>query len=67
MTTAEAQLASFFAKYEPPIAKLGKALRRKLRARLPGREYVQLLQLAARDVDVALGSNADDGAGTADA
>ena len=36
MTTAETQLASFFTKYEPPIAKLGKALRAKLRARLPG-------------------------------
>src|ERR1044071_380225 len=36
MTNAEAQLASFFAKYEPAIAKLGKALRAKLRARLPG-------------------------------
>jgi hypothetical protein len=33
---AETQLASFFAKYEPSIAKLGKALRAKLRARLPG-------------------------------
>lgn len=33
---AETQLASLFAKYEPPIAKLGKALRAKLRARLPG-------------------------------
>ena len=36
MTSAETQLASFFAKYEPAIAKLGKALRAKLRARLPG-------------------------------
>ena len=36
MTNAEAQLASSFAKYEPAIAKLGKALRAKLRARLPG-------------------------------
>ena len=36
MTNAEAQLASYFAKYEPAIAKLGKALRAKLRARLPG-------------------------------
>jgi hypothetical protein len=36
MTNAETQLASFFAKYEPAIAKLGKALRAKLRARLPG-------------------------------
>jgi hypothetical protein len=35
-TNAETQLASFFAKYEPAIAKLGKALRAKLRARLPG-------------------------------
>jgi hypothetical protein len=36
MTNAETQLASFFAKYDPPIAKLGKALRAKLRDRLPG-------------------------------
>jgi hypothetical protein len=36
VTNAEAQLASYFAKYEPAIAKLGKALRAKLRARLPG-------------------------------
>ena len=38
MTTvsAEAQLASYFAKYEPAIARLGKALRAKLRDRLPG-------------------------------
>jgi hypothetical protein len=35
-TNPETQLASFFAKYEPAIAKLGKALRAKLRARLPG-------------------------------
>jgi hypothetical protein len=33
---AETQLASFFAKYEPPIATLGKALRARLRDRLPG-------------------------------
>jgi hypothetical protein len=36
MTDAETQLASSFAKYEPAMAKLGKALRAKLRARLPG-------------------------------
>lgn len=36
MTNTEAQLAGFFAKFEPAIAKLGKALRTKLRARLPG-------------------------------
>jgi hypothetical protein len=35
-TNAETQLASFFAKYEPAMAKLGKALRAKLRDRLPG-------------------------------
>jgi hypothetical protein len=34
--SAEAQVTSFFAKYAAPIAKLGKALRTKLRARLPG-------------------------------
>ena len=36
MTDAETQLASFFAKYEPAMAELGKAIRAKLRARLPG-------------------------------
>ncbi len=36
MTNAETQIASYFAKYEPAMAKLGKALRAKLRARLPG-------------------------------
>lgn len=33
---SEAELASYFAKYPPAIAKLGKALRAKLGARLPG-------------------------------
>lgn len=36
MTNPETQVASYFAKYEPAIAKLGKALRAKLRDRLPG-------------------------------
>jgi len=36
VTNAETQLASYFAKYEPAMAKLGKALRAKLRKRLPG-------------------------------
>lgn len=36
MTDAETQLASYFAKYAPAMVKLGKALREKLRARLPG-------------------------------
>lgn len=36
MTTAETQLVGYFARYEPAAAKLGKALRAKLRARLPG-------------------------------
>jgi hypothetical protein len=36
VTSAETQLASFFAKYEPATVKLGKALRAKLRDRLPG-------------------------------
>ena len=36
MVNAEAQIASFFAKYEPAMARLGKALRARLRARLPG-------------------------------
>ena len=36
MTDAEKLLESYFAKYEPPMVKLGKALRAKLRARLPG-------------------------------
>ncbi len=33
---AETQLAGYFAMYEPAMARLGKALRAKLRARLPG-------------------------------
>src|ERR1700683_4377858 len=36
MSNAETQLASYFSTYEPAMAKLGKALRAKLRARLPG-------------------------------
>lgn len=36
MPDAETQLASFFAKYDGSIAKLGKALRAELRDRLPG-------------------------------
>lgn len=36
VTNAETQLANFFAKYEPAMARLGKALRAKLRDRLPG-------------------------------
>jgi hypothetical protein len=36
MTDAETQLASFFAKCEPAIAEFGRALRAKLRERLPG-------------------------------
>ncbi len=35
-TDPEAQLASYFAKYEQAMARFGKALRAKLRARLPG-------------------------------
>jgi len=36
VTNEETQIASFFAKYEPAKANLGKALRAKLRDRLPG-------------------------------
>lgn len=36
MTDVETQLASYYARYEPARAKLGKALRAKLRGRLPG-------------------------------
>ena len=36
MTNAETQLASYFARYEPAMVKLGQALRAKLRALLPG-------------------------------
>ncbi len=43
MTSAETQLAAFFARYEPAIARLGKALRTKLRARLPGLSEVVYL------------------------
>jgi len=36
VTSDETRIAGFFAKYEPATAKLGKALRAKLRDRLPG-------------------------------
>lgn len=36
LARAERQLASYFSKYEPAMVKFGKALRAKLRARLPG-------------------------------
>lgn len=36
MTDAETQLAGFFAQFAPAIARLGKALRARLQARLPG-------------------------------
>ena len=36
MTTAEAQLESYFAKYEPRMIEFGKALRACMRKRLPG-------------------------------
>ncbi len=36
MTKVETQVAGYFAKYTPAMAKLGKALRAKLRKRLPG-------------------------------
>jgi hypothetical protein len=36
MTDAETRIAGYFAKYKPAMAKLAKALRAKLRARLPG-------------------------------
>lgn len=36
MTSTDEQLASYFAMYEPAMAKFGKALRAKLRKRLPG-------------------------------
>lgn len=36
MTSDETQIAGYFAQYKPAMVKLGKALRAKLRARLPG-------------------------------
>lgn len=36
MTSSESQLANYFAAYEPAMARFGKALRAKLRKRLPG-------------------------------
>ncbi len=45
MTNDETQIATFFAKYDPPTAKLGKAVRAKLRDRLPGlRELVYVYE-----------------------
>lgn len=36
MTDLEGEVAGYFGRYEPGIARLGRALRAKLRARLPG-------------------------------
>jgi hypothetical protein len=36
VTNPETQIATWFATYDAPIAMVGKALRAKLRARLPG-------------------------------
>jgi hypothetical protein len=36
VTNPETLLASYYAKYDPATVKLGKALRAKMRARLPG-------------------------------
>lgn len=36
MTSAETQITRFFARYDPATARLGKALRARLRDRLPG-------------------------------
>lgn len=36
MTNPETQIAAWFERYDAPIAKVGKALRARLRARLPG-------------------------------
>jgi hypothetical protein len=36
VTSAETRIAGFFAKYDPTTARLGKALRARLRDRLPG-------------------------------
>jgi hypothetical protein len=45
VTNDEKQIATFFAKYDPPTAKLGKAVRAKLRDRLPGlRELVYVYE-----------------------
>ena len=43
MTNPEEQLESYFAKYEPDVATFGRALRAKLRERLPGLHEVVYL------------------------
>jgi len=45
VTNDETQIATFFAKYDAPAAKLGKAVRARLRDRLPGlRELVYVYE-----------------------
>ncbi|MEZ5965910.1 MAG: hypothetical protein R3F56_18890 [Planctomycetota bacterium] len=53
MTDAETQLAGFFARYEPAIARLGKALRTKLRARLPGLSEIVYLYERQRSLVIS--------------
>ncbi|MBI5431462.1 MAG: DUF1801 domain-containing protein [Planctomycetes bacterium] len=61
MTHPETQLASFFAKYEPATAKLGRALRAKLRARLPGLNEIVYENQAALVITYSPNENGYDG------
>jgi hypothetical protein len=54
--TAEAQLATYFADLEPELAEFGKALRAKLRKRLPG--LFEVVYLYARQGKLANGYEA---------
>ncbi len=62
MTNPETQLQGYFRKYEPKLARLGKALRAKLRDRLPGLFEIVYLY-AGRDALVISYSPTDQGYG----
>jgi len=53
VTNAETQLAGYFATYEPATAKLGQALRAKLRDRLPGLFEVVYLYESQRSLVIS--------------
>ena len=65
MTNAETQLAGYFAKYEPAMVRLGKALRAKMRARLPGLN--ELVYVYDRQDSLVIAYSPTEGGGGSDA
>jgi len=57
VTSSEAQLASYFARYDPATAKFGRALRKRLRARLPGLNEIVYLYENQESLVIAFSPN----------